>query len=113
MALYRCCGGGATLYTLCTLTKTSDNLWQDDGTTYNFTLTASKSVELTVIVTSSQTHEETITVDDASFTNGGTIAAGTHTIKVRITGRHVGTVKTGTLSITGKSTAMPVLTMFL
>lgn len=113
MALYGCCGGGASkaLYTLYTLTVTSGDLWSDDGTTRTFTLTASKSVDLTVTVTSSYTHEETITVDGSSFTNGDTIAAGTHTIVVNITGYHYGTQKTGTLVIMGKSKTMPTLSL--
>lgn len=111
MALYGCCGGGAgkNLYTLYTLASDNKDLWSDDGTTYTFTLTASKSVDLTVIVTSSYSHEETITVDNFSFTNGDTIAAGTHTVKVTVTGYHYGITKTGTLLITGKSAALPTL----
>ena len=111
MALYGCGGGGSKrvvfLYTLYTLVSSSADLWSDDGTTWTFTLTAPKEVIFTVTVTSDCSHEETITVDGSAFTNCDTIAAGTHTVKVTINGYHYGTTKTGTLSITGASAAMP------
>lgn len=117
MALYGCSGGGGGsnrivfLYTLYTLVSSSADLWSDDGKTWTFTLTAPKEVVFTVTVTSDYSHEETITVDGSSFTNGDTIAAGSHTVTVTINGYHYGTTKTGTLNITGASTSMPTLTL--
>lgn len=116
MALYGCSGGGgsnrpAVTYQLYTLVKSNEDLWGDDGRTWTFTLTAPKEVIFTVTVTSDHSHAEAITVDGASFTNGGTIAAGTHTVIVTITGYHYGVTKTGTLSITGTSKALPTLTL--
>ncbi len=115
MALYGCGGGSGKrsttfLYVLYSYTTNLD-LWSDNGTTRTFTLTAQKDVGLTVTVTSDYSHEVTITVDGKTFNNGNTIAAGTHTVVVTITGYHYGTTKTGSLLITGMSSVMPTFTL--